>query len=198
MKLSDIREALTELQVTPSKTLGQNFLHDQNLARWIVAQLEAGPGEELVEIGPGLGALTGAALETGASCHRPGERTSGWRTFCGKRSPGNRVCAWSTMDALEFDPRSLWARQPVKVFGNLPYYISTPLLFHFTSPAVPVTCGRCFCCNGNWPSASRRRNRAGKDYGILSVVVGTALAGPAAENAARQRCSCRSRRWIPP
>ena len=66
MKLSAIRTALAELQLTPSKTLGQNFLHDQNLARWIVAQLDAQPGDALVEIGPGLGALTGAALETGA------------------------------------------------------------------------------------------------------------------------------------
>ena len=66
MKLSAIRDALAELQLTPSKTLGQNFLHDQNLARWIVAQLDAQPGETLLEIGPGLGALTGAALATGA------------------------------------------------------------------------------------------------------------------------------------
>ncbi len=45
MKLSAIRAALAELDLTPSKTLGQNFLHDQNLARWIVAQLDAGPGD---------------------------------------------------------------------------------------------------------------------------------------------------------
>src|SRR5437867_254086 len=55
MKLSTIQHTLAELGVTPTKSLGQNFLHDQNLARWIVAQLDLLPDDHLVEIGPGLG-----------------------------------------------------------------------------------------------------------------------------------------------
>ncbi|MGH8048809.1 MAG: rRNA adenine N-6-methyltransferase family protein, partial [Chthoniobacterales bacterium] len=39
--------------MTPSRSLGQNFLFDQNLAKWIVAQLEIQPGDHVVEIGPG-------------------------------------------------------------------------------------------------------------------------------------------------
>src|SRR5215467_5993781 len=66
MKLSELRVTLKEVGVSPSKALGQNFLHDQNLARWIVDQADITPGNYVVEIGPGLGALTGFILEKGA------------------------------------------------------------------------------------------------------------------------------------
>src|SRR5204862_7539006 len=66
MKLSDIRATLQEIRVSPVKTLGQNFLHDQNLARWIVDQAQIIPEDYVVEIGPGLGALTSFLLEKGA------------------------------------------------------------------------------------------------------------------------------------
>ncbi|PYL42472.1 MAG: 16S rRNA (adenine(1518)-N(6)/adenine(1519)-N(6))-dimethyltransferase, partial [Verrucomicrobia bacterium] len=66
MTLSDIRTALRETRLSPVKTLGQNFLHDQNLARWIVDQAQITPDDYVVEIGPGLGALTRFILEKGA------------------------------------------------------------------------------------------------------------------------------------
>jgi len=65
MKLSEIDGTLREIRVTPIKTLGQNFLHDGNLARWIIEKLELGPDDYAVEIGPGLGALTSLALQSG-------------------------------------------------------------------------------------------------------------------------------------
>ena len=66
MTLSEIRTTLRQINVSPVKTLGQNFLHDQNLARWIVDQAQIVPGDFVVEIGPGLGALTKVLLERGA------------------------------------------------------------------------------------------------------------------------------------
>src|SRR5215472_3360952 len=65
MKLSDIRTALGEIRLSPAKALGQNFLHDQNLARWIVDQAQIAPEDYVVEIGSGLGALTEFILEKG-------------------------------------------------------------------------------------------------------------------------------------
>ena len=170
MKLSDIRTALAELQVTPSKTLGQNFLHDQNLARWIVAQLGALPGDHLLEIGPGLGALTGAALETGATLtvlEKDGRLAGHLRN----RFTGEERLTVEHMDALDFDVRTLWSKRPVKVFGNLPYYISTPLLFHFTSPDAPVT-KAVFLLQRELAERIAAAGPGTKDYGILSVVVG--------------------------
>ena len=58
MKLSDIRATLKEIGVLPSKALGQNFLHDQNLARWIVNQADINPKDYVIEIGPGGAVLT--------------------------------------------------------------------------------------------------------------------------------------------
>ena len=60
MKLSEIAATLREIRVSPVKSLGQNFLHDQNLTRWIVDQAQVTPDDYVVEIGPGLGALTNA------------------------------------------------------------------------------------------------------------------------------------------
>jgi 16S rRNA (adenine1518-N6/adenine1519-N6)-dimethyltransferase len=170
VKLSAIRTALEELQLTPSKTLGQNFLYDQNLAQWIVAQLHAAPGEHLVEIGPGLGALTAAALETGASVtaiEKDGRLAGRLRT----RFAGEPRLAVQHADALDFDVRTLWPRQPVKVFGNLPYYVSTPLLFHFTSQACPARYAL-FLLQRELAERLASSGPGTKDYGIVSLVVG--------------------------
>ena len=170
MKLSAIRDALAELQLTPSKTLGQNFLHDQNLARWIVAQLDARPGETLLEIGPGLGALTGAALETGANLTvlEKDRRLAG---FLRARFAGEDRLRVEHRDALDFDVRTLWPVRPVKIFGNLPYYISTPLLFYFTSPVAPVE-RVVFLLQRELAARIAAAGPGSKDYGILSVVIG--------------------------
>ncbi len=169
MKISDIRAALAELDLTPSKTLGQNFLHDQNLARWIVAQLDAGPGDELIEIGPGLGALTEAALETGANLTAL-EKDRRLADFLTRRFAGRERLRIIQGDALEYDTRTLWPRRPAKVFGNLPYYVSTPLLFHFTSPDTPVE--RAVFLLQRELAERLAAGPGSKDYGILSVVLG--------------------------
>ena len=124
----------------------------------------------MVEIGPGLGALTGAALETGARVLAL-EKDKRLAEFLGRRFAGEERFRVQNVDALQFDPRGLWARQPVKVFGNLPYYISTPLLFHFTSPAVPVT-RAVFLLQRELAERIAAAEPGGKDYGILSVVIG--------------------------
>ena len=170
MKLSDIRAALAELQLTPSKTLGQNFLHDQNLARWIVAQLGAGPGTELVEVGPGLGALTGVALETGARLTIL-EKDRRLADFLRARLGGEERLRVITGDALDFDVRELWGRGPVCIFGNLPYYVSTPLLFHFTSPACPAE-RAVFLLQRELAERLAATGPGTKDYGLVSVIIG--------------------------
>jgi 16S rRNA (adenine1518-N6/adenine1519-N6)-dimethyltransferase len=61
-----VRETLGRYGITPRKRFGQNFLHDPAVARRIVAGSGAARGVNVLEIGPGLGALTGPLLETGA------------------------------------------------------------------------------------------------------------------------------------
>jgi hypothetical protein len=62
---ADIRRLAAELDVTPTKKLGQNFVVDANTVRKIVQAADVQPSERVVEIGPGLGSLTLAILETG-------------------------------------------------------------------------------------------------------------------------------------
>lgn len=172
--LSATRAALAAAAVNPSKTLGQNFLHDNNLARALLAHLDPRPGETLVEIGPGLGALTGPALASPAAgltvIEKDGRLASHLRErFAGEVASGRLTVCHG--DALEFDARTLWPRQPVVVFGNLPYYVTTPLLFHFTGPASPAGRALFVMQRELAERLAATPSRAG-DYGILSLVVG--------------------------
>src|SRR2546426_10383283 len=106
MKLSTIQQTLAGLGITPSKTLGQNFLHDQNLARWIVAQLELAPTDHLVEIGPGLGALTEFALPLCRAATLI-EKDARLAEFLRERFAGGRMQIMRE-DAAEFDVRTLF------------------------------------------------------------------------------------------
>ena len=136
MNLSTLRTTLEQLGAAPVKSLGQNFLHDQNLARWIVDQLGLEPEDHLVEIGPGLGALSEFALPQCASAtliEKDGRLADYLRgTFASERVEVRHE------DALDFDVRTLFPRQPVKVLGNLPYYVTSPILFAFGAEPSPA------------------------------------------------------------
>src|ERR1043166_586879 len=107
MKLSEIRATLKEIGVSPVKTLGQNFLHDQNLARWIVDQAQITPEDYVVEIGPGLGALTKFLLERGAHVLAI-EKDPRLAMFLRSRFESGRLEILN-MDALKFDARVLFS-----------------------------------------------------------------------------------------
>jgi len=67
VKFSEVHTVLRNIGVAPVRSLGQNFLHDQNLARAIVEAAQLTDTDYVVEIGPGLGALTSFILEKGAT-----------------------------------------------------------------------------------------------------------------------------------
>src|SRR4026209_1433592 len=136
MKLSEISATLKEIGVSPAKALGQNFLHDQNLARWIVDQAQISGEDYVVEIGPGLGALTKFLLEKGAHVLAI-EKDARLAKFLRSRF-GNERLEIVNADALKFDPRVLFAHRSVKLVGNLPYNISSPLLMKFLEYPSPI------------------------------------------------------------
>jgi 16S rRNA (adenine1518-N6/adenine1519-N6)-dimethyltransferase len=137
MKLSEIRTTLPKIRVSPVKTLGQNFLHDQNLAHWIVNQAEIIPDDYVVEIGPGLGALTKLALEKGANVLAI-EKDPRLANFLRERLSHPRLEVRNA-DALKFDPRVLFSHRRVKLLGNLPYNISSALLLKFLEYPSPIS-----------------------------------------------------------
>jgi 16S rRNA (adenine1518-N6/adenine1519-N6)-dimethyltransferase len=137
MTRTEIQNALSLLGTRPRHSLGQNFLHDKNLAQWIVAQLRIEPGDHIVEIGPGLGALTGllARDDVSLTLLEKDRRMVEWLR---ERISAERVELFH-IDALDFDLRRLYGTGPVKIIGNLPYYISTPLIAKYTSALSPAS-----------------------------------------------------------
>src|SRR5256714_2202113 len=137
MKLSEIDATLREIRVSPVKTLGQNFLHDRNLASWIVEKAELSADDYVVEIGPGLGALTEFILASGARVLAI-EKDQRLADFLRKRFAGERLEIIHG-DALDFDVRPLFAERGVKLLSNLPYYIASQLLLKFTKYPSPIS-----------------------------------------------------------
>lgn len=136
MRLTDIRAALDELQLRPTKSLGQNFLHDQNLARNIAAAAVPQPVPFAVEIGPGLGSLTEPLLER---CDKlllieKDARLADWLRA---KFPADRV-EIARADAIGFDWRPLMKHGLFPLAGNLPYYATSPILRHWLGACSPV------------------------------------------------------------
>lgn len=111
----------------PKKSLGQNFLHDGNTARKIVASLECDQDAAVVEIGPGTGALTGILAErfSNLTAIEIDERAV---EILKRDHPDVQVLHG---DVMQFDWEALAAREgrALHVIGNLPYYITSQILF---------------------------------------------------------------------
>jgi len=117
------------------KRFGQHFLVDEGVIEAIVAAIDPRPGEALVEIGPGLGALTDALLER---CERL--TAIELDRDLAARLRGHAGLALIEADALTVDFGALAGQvgRPLRLVGNLPYNISTPLLFHLLKHAAQV------------------------------------------------------------
>lgn len=117
------------------KRFGQNFLVDADLINRMVRTIAPKPDQHLVEIGPGLGALTRPLLEATGRL----EAIELDRDLLQKLSEHCRDAGELTLhqgDALRFDFASLQrGQQPLRIVGNLPYNISTPLIFHLLETA---------------------------------------------------------------
>lgn len=121
----------------PRKRFGQNFLVSPGAIRKIVDAIAPRTGDTLVEIGPGLGALTAPLLERIDHLHVveiDRDLIEQLRT----RYPPERLTIHAG-DALQFDFAALKEAGPLKIVGNLPYNISSPLLFHLAEVADQVS-----------------------------------------------------------
>ena len=114
----------------PRKRFGQNFLHDQAIIQRIIDAVAPKAGDHLLEIGPGHGALTEhlAAAGTRLDCI---ELDRDLADFLIARHEGDSHVVIHKQDILKFQLNSLEpAPHSLRVIGNLPYNISTPVLFH--------------------------------------------------------------------
>ncbi len=117
------------------KRFGQNFLVDRQIIRDIISAIQPESGDNMVEIGPGLGALTRPLLERLKQLHVVEIDRDIIARLKAEYDPERLVIHEG--DALEFDFAQLPA--PLRIVGNLPYNISSPLLFHFAAYAQRVT-----------------------------------------------------------
>lgn len=135
---AEIRALAADLDVTPTKKLGQNFVVDANTVRRIVHVAEVRAGDSVVEVGPGLGSLTLAILEAGASVtaveidHRLAARLPATAA-----AHGVPEGALTVVDADALRVTDL-PGDPTVLVANLPYNVSVPVLLHFleTFPAL--------------------------------------------------------------
>ncbi|GAB3600609.1 16S rRNA (adenine(1518)-N(6)/adenine(1519)-N(6))-dimethyltransferase RsmA [Microbacterium tumbae] len=128
---TEIRRLAADLDVTPTKKLGQNFVVDANTVRKIVQAGAVRAGERVVEVGPGLGSLTLAILETGATVtaveidHRLAARLP--QTAAEHGVPDGALTVVDS-DALRVTELP---GDPTVLIANLPYNVSVPVLLHF-------------------------------------------------------------------
>lgn len=126
---AEIRDLAELLDVTPTKKLGQNFVHDGNTVRRIVQIAGVQPGETVLEIGPGLGSLTLGLLEAGASViaveidRRLAEQLPHTVRVM---QPGTSLTVVHD-DALRVTELP---GEPTRLVANLPYNVSVPVLLH--------------------------------------------------------------------
>lgn len=111
------------------KRFGQNFLHDQRIIEKIVRSVNPRQDDNLVEIGPGLAALTSPLIAEVTRLNVV-ELDRDLAAGLPNRVPFPERLNIIEADALKFDFASLAQEKPLRVVGNLPYNISTPLLFH--------------------------------------------------------------------
>lgn len=162
----EIREALIHAGVMPSKQLGQNFLIDPNMARWIVAQLEITADDAVVEVGPGTGSL---------SEHLVGKvrkliliefdaRLAEALKHQYRNDPSVEV---HHADGAKFDGRQLFKHRPLKFLGNLPYSCGGAILKNLLSRPHPFE--RAVIMLQKEVIDRLGAKPGTKDYGILSL-----------------------------
>ncbi|MDR3069410.1 MAG: 16S rRNA (adenine(1518)-N(6)/adenine(1519)-N(6))-dimethyltransferase RsmA [Propionibacteriaceae bacterium] len=127
----DLRELAAGIDLRPSKQRGQNFVHDANTVRRIVAAAGVGDADTVLEIGPGLGSLTMGLLEAGASVVAI-EVDQALATLLPQTVARRMPDAASRLSVITAD--ALQVRElpnsPSAMVANLPYNISVPVILH--------------------------------------------------------------------
>jgi len=170
--ITEIRALLAERGLRPRHRLGQNFLHDQNQLRKLIAAAQVAPGDLVLEVGPGTGTLTEALLEAGAeviACEidenltdivadRLGERITLIRGDCLDRG---RVLAPSIVEAI--DGRAF------KLIANLPYQVASPLMTALLLDHP--NCAGQFVTIQKEVADRLLASPGGKEYGPLGIII---------------------------
>ena len=126
--LNTIKRELAALDIKPKKSLGQNFLINEGIYKKIVAALEIKKNDTIVEVGPGLGTLTGYLAESGAEIVTV-EKDRLLAAHLKNKFKDSKNVTITEGDVLKFNP-IIYNLKPktYKIVGNIPYYLTSRLL----------------------------------------------------------------------
>lgn len=170
---TEIRRLAKELEFRPRKALGQNFVHDANTVRRVVATSGVGRSDHVLEVGPGLGSLTLALLDRGATVtaveidpvlagRLPQTVAEHSHSEIQRLSVLNRDVLTLRRDEVPGEP-------PTAVVANLPYNVAVPALLHLLAEFPSI---RVLTVMVQAEVAERlAAEPGGKDYGVPSVKV---------------------------
>ena len=134
---SQTLELLKRLEHAPVKKLGQNFLVDSNIVRKSLELADVRSGDDVVEVGPGLGTLSGALLQAGAKVHAV-ELDKTLHAFLKEHFAQVKEFSIINADAIDYPLANLPKDvTEFKIVANLPYAISTPWLDKVLSGRLP-------------------------------------------------------------
>jgi 16S rRNA (adenine1518-N6/adenine1519-N6)-dimethyltransferase len=125
---SQLKQVFSEHSFTPLKRFGENYLIDSNIKDKIIAASGIGKGDTVLEIGPGLGALTIDLAGSGAAIFAVEKDKKAYdilKELCGKKYRNLEIF---NKDILDFELARLKSAKKIKVLGNLPYYVTTPII----------------------------------------------------------------------
>ena len=136
--VSATKHILKKFHLRASKRLGQNFLIDKSVVDEIVNAAEIIDGENILEIGPGIGTLTQGLLKVGAKVTAV-EVDKKLPAVLAETLNGYENFKLIQADILKVDIDAIMNHQPFKVVANLPYYITTQIILKLLEKNLPIT-----------------------------------------------------------
>ncbi len=159
---------LHRFKLRADKKLGQNFLIDENIVRNIVAAAELSDKDTVLEVGPGIGTLTQGLAESGASVVAV-ELDKRLLPVLDTTLEGYDNVRIVNGDILQVDIMQTVSVDEFKVCANLPYYITTPIIFALLEKRLPME--RLVAMVQKEVAERMAAKPGGKDYGALSVAI---------------------------
>ena len=148
------------------KRFGQNFLINEKIVRGIAEAAKIGPGDLVLEVGPGIGTLTQALAETGADV-KSVEIDTTLLPVLAKTLEGYSNVEIIPGDILKTDIAKITGGRPFTVAANLPYYITTPIIFALLEEELPLE--RLVVMVQKEVGERMTASPGGKEYGPLSL-----------------------------
>lgn len=159
---------LHRFKLRADKKLGQNFLIDENIVRNIVAAAELTNTDTVLEVGPGIGTLTQGLAESGANVVAV-ELDKRLLPVLDTTLEGYDNVRIVNGDILQVDIMQTVGASDFKVCANLPYYITTPIIFALLEKRLPME--RLVAMVQKEVAERMAAKPGGKDYGALSVAI---------------------------